>query len=473
MLLGALQENLVSLLVYDPVSAPIIRGTVAIELWGGPFRLIAARLYDYLDRFKKPAEDHLPDLFSDKLEGANKREAQLYADIIENIYLSKDKINKEYAMSQLETYIKRQSLRSIAVELTKALQRDTEESLAEAEQLIAKNTHTTLSLFDPGTRLSDKKRALRFLDLAEATLPTGIPELDKRNLGPGRKELWLLIANAKRGKSWSLIHLAKMALMHRVKVVHISLEMSEERCSQRYFQAMLALSKRNEPIQTTKFKKDSLGKITDFEDVRVSPSLTLDDPKIRQKLEQKIDRWALRAFDNIIIKEFPTGQLSVQQLAAYLDNLEATEQFVPDLLIVDYPDLMKLDKNNFRLALDEVLKDLRGLVIKRNMAGAIVSQSNRLGEKAKQVGVENVAEAYSKIAHADTVITYSQTEAEHQLGLARLHVAAARNDDDKFTVLISQNYAMGNFVIDSAMMATNYWKLVGSSTEGGVEKEAE
>lgn len=464
MLLGSLQENLVTLLVYDPTSAPIIRGTVGIELWGGPFRIIATRAYDYLDKYKAPAGDHLPDLLTDKLEGENKREGQLYADIIENIYNSKDKINKEYVMSQLETYVKRQALRSVAIELTKALQRDTEESLEEAEHLITKSNHVSLSLFDPGTYLSDKKRALRFLDIAESALPTGIPELDRRNLGPVRKELWLLIANAKRGKSWSLIHLAKMALMHRVRVVHISLEMSEERCAQRYFQAMLALSKRNEPVQTTRFVRDKLNRITDFEDARVMPALTLDDPHIRKKLEKSIDRWALRAFGNIVIKAFPTGMLTMPQLTAYLDNLEATQQFVPDLLILDYPDLMKLDKNNFRLSLDELFKDLRGLLVKRNIAGAAVSQSNRSGEKAKQVGSENVAEAYSKIAHADTVLTYSQTEAEHKLGLARLHVAAARNDDDKFSLLISQNYTMGNFVVDSAMMVNNYWSMIGSKT---------
>src|SRR5882724_6821895 len=123
MLLGALAENLICLLAYEPARAPIIRGTVAIELWGGPLRVLAARLYDYLDKFKQPAGDHLPDLLTDKLEGENKREGQLYADIIENIYSSKDKINKEYVMSQLETYVKRQALRSVAIELTKALQR--------------------------------------------------------------------------------------------------------------------------------------------------------------------------------------------------------------------------------------------------------------------------------------------------------------------------------------------------------------
>jgi len=362
--------------------------------------------------------------------------------------------------SQIETLIKRQSLRVISIDLSKALIRDTEASLEEAERLLASANRSTLSVFDPGVRLSDKKRALGFLDLSTTALPTGIPELDRRGFGPVRGELWLLIANSSAGKSWGLTQLAKMALMARARVLHITLEMSADRCAQRYFQTLFAISKRKEAFQHVKFKRDALGRIDGLEGVQITPKLTLDDPAIRRKLEAKIDQWSQRLLDNIFIKQFPTGALSIGQLKAYMDNLEATEHFVPDLLIVDYPDLFKLDKDNFRLALDEVFKDLRGLAVARNIAVAAVSQSHRGAAKAKQVGMDNVAEAYSKIAHSDVVLTYSQTEAEKKLGLARLYVAKGRNDADKFVVVISQQYATGNFVIDSCLMSGTYFQLL-------------
>lgn len=180
MLLGALQENLITLLVYDEERSSIVRGTVDATLFGGPYRTIVARIYDFLDKFKKPPQDHLPDLLSDKLESANKREATLYEDIIISIHNAQKTINPEYTMASLETFIKRQSLRTIAVDLSKALQRDTEESLEQAQALIAGANHTSLSVFDPGTRLSNKDRALEFLDIQSTALPTGIPELDKQ-----------------------------------------------------------------------------------------------------------------------------------------------------------------------------------------------------------------------------------------------------------------------------------------------------
>ena len=40
-------------------------------------------------------------------------------------------------------------------------------------------------------------------------------------------------------------------------------------------------------------------------------------------------------------------------------------------------------------------------------------------------------------------------------------MAAGRNDQDKFTIAISQNYTMGAFVVDSALMAgSTYWASV-------------
>lgn len=471
MLIGSLQESLLVLLCYDKQRAPTIRNLLDPALFGGFYRDIGRRIYDHIDRFKTPPGDHIADLLVDKLESENRREVTLYTDIVESIHAAKDNINAEFVMSQLETFIRRQSLRSIAIDLAKELQRDTEESLGRAEALIAGAGQTALSVFDPGTRLSDKRKALSFLDISNAALPTGIPELDKRGFGPTKKELWLFIGNTKAGKTWALIHLAKMALMHRQRVCHITLEMSEARCAQRYYQALFAIAKRKETFNTTRFKKNALHQLEGFEDVRVTPKLAMDDPQIRKKLEKHIDRWGLRMLDNIVIKQFPTGNLSLGQLEAYLDNLSTTERFDPDLLIVDYPDLMKLDADNFRLALDALYKGLRGIAVSRNTAVAVVSQSHRAAAKAKVVGADNVAEAYSKIAHADTIITYTQTPQEQQMGLARLFVAGGRNDSDKCTIAISQQYGIGGFALDSALMRSAYWANIASSVGSTSEDE--
>lgn len=466
--LTAIQENAIVLLTYSDAHCMTIRNVMGIELWGGPYKVLAGRIYEYLDRYKKAPKDHIADLMADRLGKA--KEASIYEDILFGIRDQKDIINSEYVMGQLATLIKRQSLRTIAVDLAKALQRDTDESLEEAERLIGAAKAQQVSVFDAGLRLSNKDRVLDFLDQQVSAFPTGIPELDKRGFGPTRKELWLYIAAAKRGKTWALIQLAKMAIIHRLRVCHITLEMSEDRSAQRYLQALFAMSKRKERQIVTKFERDQLGRLTGFEEAEISPRLAMDDPKVREKLEKRLEKFGKRLLDNVVIKQFPTGTLSVGQLVAYLDSLESNERFSPDLLIVDYPDLMKIDKDNYRLGIDEIYKQLRGIAVERNLALAVVSQGNRSSEKAKNVGSGHVAEAWSKIAHADCIITYNQTDAEHKMGLARLYVSGGRNDEDKITLCISQNYAMGTFVVDSVLMAgANYWSNLPQGDRDGDE----
>src|SRR5258706_729049 len=201
---GFLSDNILCLLAYSEKYAKIIRNSVPLNLYGGPHRIIAARCYDYIDRFNAPPNDHLPDIMEDKIKDEN-AESSLYKKIIVSIRDTVQSINTDYVISQLELFIKRQSLRSVAVELTKALQRDTEDSLEEAERLISQSRQSQLQLFNPGTRLSDKNKALSFLDFNNECFPTGIPDLDKRGFGPTRKELWSLIADTTKANSCSLI----------------------------------------------------------------------------------------------------------------------------------------------------------------------------------------------------------------------------------------------------------------------------
>lgn len=457
-----LQENLLTLLVFDKERCKLIRGTVEPQLFGGFYKDMVVRIYDYIDKFKVPPGEHIADLLEDKLESKNKRDRSTYKDILGSLYDLKDGINAEYVITQLEAFVKRQSLRSVAVDLAKALQKDTEESLEQAELLIRSANQTSIKVFDAGLRLSDIPRVLRFLDGNVAAFPTGIPEFDRRGFGPTRKEMFLYVADTKTGKTWSMIHLAKVALMNNLKTLHISLEMSEEKIAQRYVQTLFAISKRKETFVVRKFNKDKRGNV-DIEEREVTPKLALDDTKIRSKLKRKMKRWQNRVLDNIIVKQFPTGKLTVGQLEAYMDNLEQTEGFIPDLLIVDYPDLMNLQAGNagqFRHALGDVYKNLRGVAVARNMALAVPTQSNRAGSKSKTVGRTNVSEAYSKIADADVVVTYSQTEMEKSLGLARLSVVAGRNDEDNITVVLSQNYNMGQYAVDTMLMDKKYWDLI-------------
>jgi replicative DNA helicase len=163
----------------------------------------------------------------------------------------------------------------------------------------------------------------------------------------------------------------------------------------------------------------------------------------------------MRAFKKrarLRIEYFPSGTLTMAMLNALLDKLERVDGFVPDLLILDYPDLMALDRNNLRISLGSLFVSLRGVAGQRNLALVTATQGGKEAAMANTVNATHVSEDYSKIFTADTIVTYSQTPKEKKSGLARLFVAAARASKDGFIVLISQAYAIGQFCMDSTFM---------------------
>lgn len=455
----ALQENLLTLLCFDDQRAKVIRGAVPSSLFEGVFQEIAKRAYAYIDRYTKAPSEHIADELEDILLGDDKRKAEHYQRIVASIFESRSTINAGYVMDKLMGFLRQQTLKAAIIESAELLQAGEADSIDKAETVLTKALRERLSLFDPGIVMSDIPNVLSFLDNEDDVLPCGIRELDERGLGPLRKGVHLLIGLAKAGKTWSLIHLGKTAAAHGYNVVHVSLEMSRKRMAKRYVQSILSVPKTSAVQEFMSFVVDEDGRIKGFDPETVTPKLAFSDPDIRIKLAKRM-RALRRMMGHIIIRDFPTGHLTVQQLDAYLESLASAQSFHPDLLIVDYPALMSLSTDKFRFELGAVFKDLRGLAIERNLALAAVNQSNRVGLRARMLNEGNVAEDWSIIGTVDTALTYSQTPSEHKLGLARLHVAAARDEGNKMTVVIAQNYALGQFALRSVLMTPGYEQTV-------------
>jgi len=454
---ASLQENLLTLLCFNKDAAKIIAGAVEAVYFDPLYRDVATRAIDYLKQYKEPAGEHIADLFEDVLSGKDKKRSNFFGGLLRTLHQNQGSVNADYAIDNLTKFLRLQKMRSAIQEAAELLQDETTAvaSLDEATEIMRASTEQQAKLFDPGTRLSDAKRTLAFLEDDDEVFPTGIRELDLRSLGPVRKGLHVFIGLAKRGKSWWLINLGRRAAQAGKKVLHITLEMSEKKVSQRYMQTFFAASKRATNGERKGFETDELGRVTGVTDEKIRAAFSFDDPKAARILKQRITKFQT-LLNNIIVKEFPTRQLTYAQLVAYIDGLEHSEKFIPDLIILDYVDLMKVSIKDFRLSLGDLMGQVRGLAVQRNLAIATVTQSNREGLDRKEVGEGNVAEDWSKVAIADVVMTYSQTKAEKQHGIARITVTNARNEMDGLQILISQSYATGQFCRASALM-TGEW----------------
>jgi len=451
---GSLQENLLTLSCYSKTAFQLVRNSVPVNLFTtSEYREIMKRVYAFIDQFRKPPRGHLSDLVEDLLDG---KKGRLYRSIIEAAYKLKKNLHEDYILDQLDKFVRLQGLKISVIRASELINEGKPE---EAEIALNKGMKSRLSLFSPGITLEEGVRLLDNPDTIREPLVLGIPALDAAKLGPAKKELHLLLGPKKKGKTWWLLHLAKRAMMHNWRVAYVTLEVRESLLAVRSLQTLFSMTYNDSKrVSVTRFDKDDLGRISKFHRERMR-RLDIISPEGREEASSRLSKF--HAADNLRIKEFPTGALTINGLEAYLDALERINRFVPDLLIVDYPDLMKIDQKDYRHSLGALTVELRGIAVSRDMAIATASQVNREGVKStKIITSTDVAEDFSKSFTSDIVLTYNQSPAEYQLGLARLHVSDSRISKQHFSVMVSQAYEIGQFCLDSARMMDTYWNSI-------------
>ena len=441
---GAAEENILTLLCWDSKHAHAAALQLDPQLFSTKsFRRIATHAFEYLQKFGQPPGPHLRDLLEDDLRRGE--DGKLLAVTLDAMEGLAKVLQPDFVLETLSLFVRTRRLRMAFEAGLDALDGG---DIEKAQDAVYRQS-ADLGNANNRIWLHDADAMLDFLDKKEEDyFSSGIKELDNRGVRPARKTMWLFIAPAKKGKSWHLMECGKMALMHGHRVLHITLENSKEVTAQRYVQALFAMTEHQSGmLRVPMFTRSNSGHITiDFDERMPDALMTTPRSRIAARLR------GMKNKARFMIAEFPTSTLSISKLMAFLDALEKVDNFIPDMLIVDYPDLMQIDSAQLRIDTGRLFKELRGIAVTRNMALCIATQGSKVSAQARTVTATMVSEDYSKIGTADTVITYSQTGAEKRTGLARILVDAARNAADKFVVLISQSYATGQFCIDSVFM---------------------
>ena len=468
-----LSENVLTLLCFNDECGKIIASQIPPELFEGDYRVIAERAVDYWRTYQKAPRDHTADLVADIMDDPNNKRAPTFRRVIAAMMDLATTINTVYVMDTLTTFIQMQKFKAAILSSAEKLNTVQEVAVPEIKKIWNDLLKIRENNFDPGMRLADYPRMLDHFEKRAVEFKTGIPELDARGIIPARQEVILFLAPPKRGKSWWLINLTKQALLQRKKVALVSLELSEEMCLQRVIQSLWGVSKHDEPNPVLRFDIDELNQLREFEEEDVRPEFTYDSAEIRLELETRMEHFGARFQNNLIIKRFAPRSIDIAGIASYLDNLEMVTGFIPDMLVLDYIGRTKTDLKHHRLNLSTEFEEFRGLCVERNMAGVTAHQTHRDGARAVAVQSTHISEDFSFIMTADNVITFSATEMERRLGLARLRVTEARSEAGEFGVLISQSYRTGQFVLDSMLLPSKYWDKLKEHTGDDDDDESE
>jgi len=448
---GSLEDNIVAALVWSQKAGYIIRMALDLTLLSNPYyRKIARSAFTYYDKYNAPPGDHISDL----LEGEMKDDAEnkLYTSLLFNLRDMHDVQNPDYILDELERFLEARRLKMSLLDAQEALEQG---KIEEAKDLLI--SVSANKRFSSGTDLSDPDSALKFLNRDEDEfIRLGIEFLDNNGLTPARGNLFTVMAGTGKGKSWSAVHFGKTAMMDGHQVLHVSLEMTEEEVVERYVMSLFGCaSPRGRNYDDAIYKPVAIPYFVPSPDGRLQVIETIEKEFLILKTEsanvirEKIE--LLKHRPPLHIKSFPAGSLTLSQFKAWLNMMEVTKGLSPDVLILDYPKRLKFrysDNESRRNEYGDLYGELKGLAQERRFVLHAPWQSNRIGMQSDIIRDYHSGDSIHVVQESDFVLTYNQTDAEAQIGMARLFFAKSRFGRSGLQSAILQNYEIGQFALE-------------------------
>lgn len=411
---------------------------------------MAKEIFKYHEAFGKAPGLHVQDIF----DGMRKRLSEEEADWIRRFLVKLDSraeksggFNEDYLFRNCLKYFGRQKLRKSAERVLDLLDNDRQDqaervwldsmSIPEAEGL-------GIDPFDPEIVKKIFERQEEGLQMS-----LGISSID-RMVGPV-KSGWLVVflGPEKRGKTWSLVHVAMRALFGGCNVVFISLEAADEKdmdSAMRFWKSMGSLSNRGPELDFPYFVDgDEVGY-----DRKKRPEL-----KRKKVLENvKIFRRAISA--RFRLKTYPMGTGSMEDIGRYLDLLWVYENFSPHVVVVDYLGIIRApgniretrDKYNYNSVALKALAQERRVIVFTGHQGVAASMEKM------NLGPLDTSEDRRTLANVDVMYGLNQTEKEMDDGIMRVNVLVHRHR--RFTrakqAKVLQQLDVGQFVLDDRLI---------------------
>jgi hypothetical protein len=215
-------------------------------------------------------------------------------------------------------------------------------------------------------------------------------------------EQGIFLAPPGGGKSMALVKAGSTALLDGKKVIYYTLELSEKVVGQRFDACLNQI------------------KIKDV----------WEYPDIVRENALEIDRFG----GQLVIKEFATGQATTNTIMAHLRTLESNEGFIPDIIFIDYADIMKPLANftEKRHSLTSIYEGIRGIAVELGIPIWTASQTNRAGMNKDKFGLDAIGEALGKAATADLIIGIGRPDEVKVAHEATFGILKNRNGADGF-----------------------------------------
>jgi KaiC/GvpD/RAD55 family RecA-like ATPase len=313
----------------------------------------------------------------------------------ENLQLPKE--NYEWLMAEFEQFSRHKGLERAIIKSSDLLEVG---DYGPVEKLIKDAIQISLNK-DMGTDyFADPRSRLEGLKSNNGQVTTGWPSVDKKLYGGfNRGELNIFCAASGGGKSLFLANLGVNWALQGLNVIYLTFELSENLVSMRLDSMTTGIGTREI------FRK-------------------IDDVELKVKTLEK------RA-GHLQIKYMPSGK-NCNDIRAYLKEYQVKTGVKPDVLLIDYLDLMmplsvKVSPSDLFVKDKYVSEEIRNLAMETQCITVTASQLNRSAVEEIEFDHSHISGGLSKIMTADNVIGIFTSRAMKERGRYQIQFMKTRS----------------------------------------------
>jgi len=305
--------------------------------------------------------------------------------------------NYSWLMDEFENFSRHKGLERAIVQSADLLEKGdygpVEKLIKDAIQISLNKDMGTDYFEDPRTRLTALKDG-------NGQISTGWPTIDKKLYGGfNRGELNIFCAGSGGGKSLFLANLGVNWAQQGLNVLYLTFELSEKLVAMR-------LDSMTTGIPTREIFK------------------SIDDVELKVKMMGK-------KAGSVQIKYMPSGK-NCNDIRAYLKEYQVKKGIKPDVLLIDYLDLMmplsvKVSPSDLFVKDKYVSEEIRNLAMETQCVTVTASQLNRSAVEEIEFDHSHISGGLSKIMTADNVIGIFTSRAMKERGRYQIQFMKTRS----------------------------------------------
>ena len=463
--------------IYDPklVSIPFIK-------------TVANWCIDYYKQFQSAPRQHIQDIYNyNARNNLDEDQAEMIGDFLATIsseHERSDKINVPYLLDQAEKQFKSSSLQILSEDVKAHLSNS---NIAEAEACLSKYKRVELPTSSGLNPFTNKEAIITAFDNDSErlfALPGALGQLMNDQLV--REGFIGIMGPEKRGKTFMLMELAKRAAKARCNVAFIGAgDMTQDPMVVRWHVSLAAKSNKEKycgdlliPVldcvhnQTNNCRKScrtstcGIGIESEKETIPFNEAPKSYCPcSVCDKLSQSRFRGAVwyerknipsvltwreglrhgRQFMKRLkgrdfkLACYPSRSINVQDIKTQLDIWEHFEGFTPDVVVIDYADILapeSTSKGEFRHEQNETWIAMRALSQERRCLVITATQADAASYEAINLRPKNFSEDKRKYGHVTGMLGLNQTDEDKRRGIMRINWLVLREGEYKVTHMV-------------------------------------